>query len=94
MDPPRKLVLNWRLVMDPEMEAEGFTCLTWEIEEIKGAGTKLTVSHELEGAPKLASLLAGEMEDMGAGLRRSGSPGVWHPPYGTTCMRCSRPRCT
>jgi hypothetical protein len=82
------------MVMDPEMEAEGFTRLTWEIEEIKGAGTKLTVTHELEGAPKLASLLAGEMEEMGACLRRSGSHGVWHSLYGTICVRCSRPPCT
>jgi uncharacterized protein YndB with AHSA1/START domain len=31
-DPPRKLVLSWRMLMDPEMAAEGFTRLTWEIE--------------------------------------------------------------
>jgi uncharacterized protein YndB with AHSA1/START domain len=66
-DPPRKLVQTWRMVMDPEMEAEGLTRLTWEIEEGKGGVTKLTVIHDLEGAPKLATLLAGEMEDVGAG---------------------------
>ena len=66
-DPPRKLVQTWRMVMDPEMEAEGFTRLTWEIEESKGGITKLTVIHDLEGAPKLAVLLSGGMEDVGAG---------------------------
>jgi len=66
-DPPRKLVQTWRLAMDPESAAEGFTRLTYEIEEGKGGVTKLTVIHELEGAPKLAALVAGGMEDEGAG---------------------------
>ncbi len=66
-DPPRKLVQSFRMVMDADMEAEGFTRLTYEIGEAKGGITKLTVIHELQGAPKLAALLAGEMEDTGAG---------------------------
>jgi uncharacterized protein YndB with AHSA1/START domain len=66
-DPLHKLVQTWRMVMDPELEAEGFTRLTWEIEENKGGATRLTVIHELEGAPKLAHMLAGGMEDIGAG---------------------------
>ena len=49
------------------MAAEGFTRLTYEIEEGKGGVSRLTVIHELEGAPKLALLLSGGMEDMGAG---------------------------
>ena len=32
-DAPRKLVLTWRMLMDPSMAAEGFTRLTYEIEE-------------------------------------------------------------
>jgi uncharacterized protein YndB with AHSA1/START domain len=66
-DPPRKLVQTWRMVMDADMEAEGFTRLTWEIEEGEGGVTKLTVIHDLEGAPRLAAVLAGQMEDAGAG---------------------------
>jgi uncharacterized protein YndB with AHSA1/START domain len=66
-DPPRKLVLTWRMVMDPELAAEGFTRLTYEIEEGQGGVTKLTVVHDLEGAPKLAVLLAGGREAEGAG---------------------------
>jgi uncharacterized protein YndB with AHSA1/START domain len=66
-DPPRRLVQTWRMVMDADLEAEGFTRLTWEIEEGEGGVTKLTVIHDLEGAPKLAALLAGKMEDVGAG---------------------------
>jgi uncharacterized protein YndB with AHSA1/START domain len=66
-DPPRKLVQTWRMLMDPTMEAEGFTRLTHEIESIDGGVTKLTVIHELEGAPALASMVAGESESQGAG---------------------------
>jgi uncharacterized protein YndB with AHSA1/START domain len=66
-DPPRRLVQTWRLRMDPDIEAEGFTRLTYEIEPIEGGVTKLTVVHELEGAPRLAVLVGGGMEAEGAG---------------------------
>jgi uncharacterized protein YndB with AHSA1/START domain len=66
-DPPRKLVQTWRMAMDPELATEGFTRLTWEIQEGEGGVTKLTVIHDLSGAPKLAALVAGETEDVGAG---------------------------
>ncbi len=66
-DPPRRLVQTWRMLMDEEMAAQGFTRLTWEIEATEGGATRLTVSHELEGAPKLATLLSGGLEDVGAG---------------------------
>ena len=67
VDPPRRLVQTWRMLMDEEMAAEGFTRLTHEIEPGEGGVTKLTVVHDLEGAPKLAALLAGENEAEGAG---------------------------
>ena len=66
-DRPRRLVQTWRLLLDPKVEAEGFTRLTYEIEETTGGVTKLTVIHELDGAPKLAALVAGEREAEGAG---------------------------
>ena len=66
-DPPHKLVQTWRMLMDEEMAAQGFTRLTYEIAEGKGGVSKLTVTHELEGAPQLAVLLSGEMESEGAG---------------------------
>ena len=66
-DPPHKLVQTWRMVMDPELESEGFTRLTFEIAEGQGGVSKLTVTHELDGAPKLSVLMSGGMEDVGAG---------------------------
>ncbi|HEY8286108.1 MAG TPA: SRPBCC family protein [Chloroflexota bacterium] len=65
-DPPRRLVQTWRMVMDPATEAEGFTRLTHEIEATTGGVTKLTIVHDVAGAPRLAALLAGEMENEGA----------------------------
>ncbi len=66
-EPPNRLVQTFRMLMDPEAAAEGFTRLTYEISEGKGGVSKLTVTHELEGAPKLALLVSGAIEDTGAG---------------------------
>ncbi|MEV7175275.1 SRPBCC family protein [Kitasatospora sp. NPDC093679] len=67
-DPPRKLVLTWRMAMDPRLAAEGFTRLTYELAE-KNGSTRLTVTHELAGAPQLAALVSGAHDDeqMGGG---------------------------
>lgn len=67
VDPPHKLVQTFRMVMDPAMAAQGFTRVTYDIEERKNGVTRLTLTHELEGAPTLAVLMAGGMEDQGAG---------------------------
>jgi uncharacterized protein YndB with AHSA1/START domain len=66
-DPPRKLVLTWRLRMDPAIEAEGFTRLTWEIKPIHEHACSVTVTHELAGAPGTAALVSGSLEDSGQG---------------------------
>jgi uncharacterized protein YndB with AHSA1/START domain len=66
-DPPHKLVQTWRMAMDEAMAAQGFTRLTYEIEERKNGVSRLTLTHELEGAPALAVLMSGGMEDQGAG---------------------------
>lgn len=66
-DPPHKLVHTWRLLMDPEMAAEGFTTITYDIEEITGGGCALTLTHELEGAPKTALMVVGSEIDPASG---------------------------
>jgi uncharacterized protein YndB with AHSA1/START domain len=66
-DPPRKLVQTWRMVMAPEVAEEGFTRLTYEIADIGDGVAKLTLIHDLEGAPKLALLVSGTGEGTGAG---------------------------
>ena len=67
VDPPKKLVQTWHMVMDEAMAAEGITRLTYEIEEGKAGVSRLTVIHDLQGAPNLAVLLSGGWEEQGAG---------------------------
>ena len=66
-DPPRKLVTTFHMVMDPGIAAEGVTRVTHEIKEGQNGVCSLTLTHELDGAPKLAALVSGELEDQGAG---------------------------
>jgi uncharacterized protein YndB with AHSA1/START domain len=66
-DPPRRLVQTWRMLMDPGTTAEGFTRLTYEIVETRPGVSKLTLTHALEGAPRLATFVGGDMESIGAG---------------------------
>src|SRR3954451_11152081 len=67
VDPPRKLVQTFRILMDPSIEAEGFTRLTYEIAEGDDGVCALTVTHDLTGAPGMAALMRGDFEAMGAG---------------------------
>ncbi|HJS26748.1 MAG TPA: SRPBCC family protein [Actinomycetota bacterium] len=57
-DPPRRLVQTWRFLYDPELAGEEATRLTWDIEEDDGGVTRLTLTHELENAPKTAAAVA------------------------------------
>jgi uncharacterized protein YndB with AHSA1/START domain len=47
IDPPRKLVLSWQKEFVPEMAAEGYSRLTYALEQ-QGDTVKLTVSHEMD----------------------------------------------
>ncbi len=67
VDPPHKLVQTWRMTMSPELAAEAYTRLTWEIEPARGGVTRVTVTHDVTGAPLWAPVLAGEREKDGAG---------------------------
>ncbi len=66
-DPPRRLVQTFRMLMDPSIAAEGFTRLTYEIDEGKDGVCTLTVTHDVSGAPGMAALMRGDFEAMGAG---------------------------
>ncbi len=67
VDPPRRLVQTWRMLMDDELAGEGFSTLTYEITEPREGFSKLTVVHDLEGKPNLARLMRGDLEEQGAG---------------------------
>ena len=66
-DPPRKLVQTWRALWDPEVMAEGFRRVTWEIEPGQGGVTTLTLTHELQDAPRTAAQVSGQIKEAGGG---------------------------
>jgi uncharacterized protein YndB with AHSA1/START domain len=58
-DPPHRLVQTWDPLFCPEIVDEPPTRLTWEIEEVENGVSTLTLTHELEDAPKTATMVAG-----------------------------------
>ena len=66
-DPPRKLVHTYRFLFSDETKAEGFTRVTWEIEKVAAGFCRLTVVHELEGAPIMAGMVSSKFSEMGTG---------------------------
>ncbi|HEU5398094.1 MAG TPA: SRPBCC family protein [Gammaproteobacteria bacterium] len=49
-DPPRRLVIRWQNVFKPELEAEGASLCTLELEPMAGA-VKLSITHSIEREP-------------------------------------------
>ncbi|MEO8561020.1 MAG: SRPBCC domain-containing protein [bacterium] len=66
-DAPRKLVVTWRMAIDPSMAAEGFTKLTYEIVEGRDGVSRLSVIHDVAGRPGHAAMIAGDQQGPGAG---------------------------
>jgi uncharacterized protein YndB with AHSA1/START domain len=66
-DPPRRLVQTWNPLFGPPVTDEPTTRLTFELEPGDGGVTKLTLTHELEGAPTTAAMVTGTMADTGGG---------------------------
>jgi uncharacterized protein YndB with AHSA1/START domain len=49
IDRPRRLVLSWRNEFKPELRAEGFSRMTYELEP-QGGAVKLTIVHKMDRA--------------------------------------------
>jgi uncharacterized protein YndB with AHSA1/START domain len=58
--PPKRLVQTWHPVWDAASAAEPATRLTYEIEEFSGGLCTLTVTHDVTGAPIVASMVPGK----------------------------------
>lgn len=86
VDPPRRIITTYRMLVDPDMAAEPATRVTHEIKEASGGTCLLTVTHELAGAPRLAAFLGGELEDQGAG-----GGYAWHLSDLKTLLETGRP---
>jgi len=58
-DPPRRLVIRWQNQIKPELEAEGASLCTMEIER-SGTAIKLSITHTIErDASKLIEAVSG-----------------------------------
>jgi uncharacterized protein YndB with AHSA1/START domain len=66
-DPPRRLVQTWHPIWDPASAAEATTRLTWEIDQEPSGLVRLTVTHDVAGAPLTAKMVAGEVPNAGGG---------------------------
>lgn len=66
-DPPHRLVQTWGALFSPEMIAEGARRVTWEIEEQAPGLCRLTLTHDLTGAPVTAAQTSGENKEAGGG---------------------------
>jgi uncharacterized protein YndB with AHSA1/START domain len=65
--PPRKLVQTYRWLFNDANKAEGFTRITWEIVPTEAGFTRLTVTHELNGAPMMAAAVTRPFDTRGGG---------------------------
>lgn len=65
--PPHKLVQTYRWLFNEESKAEGFTRVTWEIVPTSAGFCRLTVTHELEGAPMMAEAVRSKFNEQGGG---------------------------
>ena len=52
IDPPRRLVQSWRFERKPELKADGYSRLTYELEPL-GDSVRLTIVHEHARADSL-----------------------------------------
>lgn len=64
---PTRLVQTYRFRFTKEDEAEGFTKLTWEIADTGAGFCRLTVTHEVENAPRMAKAISSNFSFDGGG---------------------------
>ncbi|MEU4694099.1 SRPBCC domain-containing protein [Actinoplanes sp. NPDC023714] len=65
VEPPRRLVQTWRMLMDPSTAAEPLTTLTYDIEESSPGVQRVTITHDVAGAPATGTMIQGN-PDAGA----------------------------
>lgn len=65
--PLTKLVHTYRWLFNDQHKAEGFTRLTWEIEQTSKGFCRLTVTHDVTGAPMMAAATQTPFNEQGGG---------------------------
>jgi len=66
-DPPKRLVHTWHFMMSPELADDAVGTLTYELEELQGGVTRLTLIHELEGAEATAQMVSSDEDPESGG---------------------------
>lgn len=66
-DPPRRLVHTYRFLFSDVMRDEGFTRVTWDIEQVAPDFCLLSVTHDVTGAPMMAAMVSSRFSEMGTG---------------------------
>ena len=59
-DPPKHLVHTWHFMMSPDFAEDAVGTVAYELEELHGGVTRLTLIHELEGAPATALMVSSD----------------------------------
>ncbi|MCU1374025.1 MAG: transcriptional regulator, ArsR family [Actinomycetia bacterium] len=67
VDPPHRLVQTYHLVFDPSLNADPFTRVTWEIDDLGDGTCRLRVTHDVTGAPATALSTSGGTPQFGGG---------------------------
>jgi len=67
IDPPHRLGVRMRFLVDPSTAAEPETHVLYEIAELDDERCSLTIVHDLTRAPRLAKIVSGDFRDLGAG---------------------------
>jgi uncharacterized protein YndB with AHSA1/START domain len=67
VDPPHRLVQTYRFLFNEQTKAEGFTRITWEVAPTPGGFTRLTVTHDLTGAPMASGMVTSKFSGQGGG---------------------------
>ena len=65
--PITKVVHTYRWLFNDQHKAEGFTRLTWEIEPTSAGFCRLTVTHDVTGAPLMAAATQSPFSEQGGG---------------------------
>jgi uncharacterized protein YndB with AHSA1/START domain len=65
--PPTKLVQTYRWLFNDQHKAEGFTRLTFEIVPTSAGFCRLTITHDVTGAPMMAEATQSPFSEMGGG---------------------------
>lgn len=58
---------TYRFLFSDVMKDEGFTRVTWEIEQVAPDFCSLTVIHDVSGAPMMASMVSSRFSETGTG---------------------------